>query len=562
MKLLLVLLIGASASAALARLSDGKVQYKVVNNELREEVSPGFHFNKEAPANLIVSGGKEVAPSTKEEHSLVFPLKEVGTKSFTVSFYVCDDKKTVCEEHTVPMSVKNGQVALNGKTEEAPAVPAKKAVAKKASGPSVNAHGFIDNDLEGALALAKKSNQLILADYGAPWCPACLRLESEVFGTREFEKLTKNVVKLYLNADNAANKEFGKKYHIKALPTLLVLNSQGEEIYRSLDFKPVDVLAKELTPHFQKTSMDWAELEKKAHDGDKKAQRVLADHAFAMVDYENAVKWFSLLGENNSFYGSSEVSLWSDNNEKDSTKNEAKYIEVLNKWIKVLPDSYLAMSARVDLATLYKDAKKEIPADTKSELQKNIDLAHALLASDTKLKKFWSEAAGDYAPYYKEEVLYNLIQTADLLGNKEEQTKAVADLRTALEKKVLSVKRPGEVLMGLGYFRKVEWTAKEEQWLLDLDKTYPGTYAYPMKLSRFYVRAKNYEKALPYATQAVERGEGLRFQNLKALAEIQKELKQKDAALKSIEAALGLPEAKLEKNQATAKALEQMKATL
>lgn len=563
MKSILVFLIGVSTSAAFARLSDGKVQHKIVSNALHEEVSPGFHFNKDAPANLVISGGKEVAPTTKEDHSLIFPLADVGPKSFTVSFYVCDDKKTVCEEHQVPMSVKNGQVQLSAKTEAIAAAPAKKAATTaKTATPAVNSHGFIDNDLEGALSLAKKSKKLILADYGAPWCPACVRLESEVFGTREFTKLTKNVVKLYLNADDAANKEFGKKYQIKALPTLLVLNAEGEEIYRSLDFKPVDVLAKEMTPHLKKTSMDWASLEKHAAGGDKKAQRILADQAFAKLDYEAATKWYSLLGENNSFYGSAETSLWADKYEKDGAANEAKYIDVLNKWIKALPDSYLALVARVDLAKIYTENKKELPADTKAELLKNIELTHAVLASDKNLQKMWTEAAGDIAPYRKEEVLDYQISTAELLNNKEEKTKAVADLRASLEKKSLSIKRPGEVLMGLGYFRKVEWTAKEEQWLLDLDKTYPGTYAYPMKLTRFYMRAKSFDKALPYATTAVERGGGLRFTNLKTLAEVQKELKQNESARKTIDTALNLPEAKLEKNQAAIKALEEMKKAL
>jgi tetratricopeptide (TPR) repeat protein len=118
--------------------------------------------------------------------------------------------------------------------------------------------------------------------------------------------------------------------------------------------------------------------------------------------------------------------------------------------------------------------------------------------------------------------------------------KATRDTRDLLEKKTLTADRPGEVLMGLTYFKKVEWTAREEQWLLDLDKTHPGTYAYPMKLARFYMRNKSYDKALPYADLAVQRGEELRFSNLKTLAEVQKELKQKDAARKSIETALAL----------------------
>jgi thiol-disulfide isomerase/thioredoxin len=562
MKSLLMLFVSLNASVSFARLSDGKVQFKVVKNVLSGEVSPGFHFNKEAPANLVLmESKKEVAPSTKEEKALAFSLADVGANSFTANFYVCDDKKTVCEEHVVAMSVKNGKVELLGmgipveKIKEQPAL-------KKGAKLEMNSHGFVDNNLEGALALAKKKKQVLIVDYGAPWCPACVRFETEVFGTKQFAKLTKNTVKLYLNADKAANKDFGKNYNIKALPTLLVLNANGDEIYRSLDFKPTAVLAKELTPHLKKTNVNWVKLQEQATAGDKKAQRILAERAFSMLDYEAASKWYALLGENDSFYATSETSLWAGRFDADKALNESKYVEVLNKWIKALPESYIAMTARVDLANVYAENKKAVPAEVKAELLKNVELDKSVLASGEKMTKLWKEAATDYAPYYQEEVLSNLISTYALLEQKDEKTKAIAELRTLLEKKTLTADRPGEVLMGLTYFKQVEWTAREEQWLLDLDKAHPGTYAYPMKLARFYVRNKNYNKALPYADLAVQRGEELRFANLKTLAEVQKELKQKDAARKSIETALALPEAKLERYQSVTKSLEEMKKAL
>lgn len=562
MKFLIILFSGFLASVSFARLSDGKVQFKVVKGVLVGDVSSGFHFNKEAPANLVLmESKKEIEPTKKGEKGLSFSLVDVGTNSFTANFYVCDDKKTVCEEHVVAMTIKNGKVELLGlgvpveKVKEQPAL-------KKGAKLEMNSHGFVDNNLAGALALAKQKKQLVLVDYGAPWCPACVRYETEVFGTKEFAKLTKNVVKLYLNADKAVNKEFGKNYNIKALPTLLVLNADGDEIYRSLDFKPTDVIAKELAPHLKKKSVNWAKLEEQANKGDQKAQAILAERAFAMLDYEGATKWYALLGQNDSFHATSEIAVWSERFEADKALNEAKYVEVLKKWITALPESYVALTARVDLTNVYADNKKSIPADVKAELEKNITVAQAVMSSDEKMTKMWKESASDYAPYYKEEVLSHLISTYGLLDKKDDTTKAVAELRKLLENKSLSVDRPGEVLAGLTYFRKVDWTAKEEQWLLDLDKAHPGTYAYPMKLARFYMRNKNYDKALPYADLAVQRGEELRFSNLKTLAEVQKELKQKDAARKSIESALALPEAKLEKYQSVTKSLEEMKKAL
>ncbi|MFS4460556.1 thioredoxin fold domain-containing protein [Bdellovibrio sp. HCB2-146] len=569
MKFTLAFAITLLASFAQARLSDGKVHFKLEKTKVVGTVDKGFHFNKEAPASALVNG-KEIEPSIKEEKSLSF---EVGNANFVnLNLYVCDDKKTVCEEHSYGYAIQNGKLETSGgKAKADPGIAlknSKPAEEKKASPKmgllsaevKMNSHGFIENEFAIAMMQAEQKNQLVLVDYGAPWCPACVRLETEVFGTKEFQKLTKNVVKLYLNADKVANKEFGAKYKIKALPTLIVLNAKGEEIYRHLDFATTDVLVKELGPQFKKATVDWAKLEESATKGDKKAQKQLAARAMNMLDYENAVKWFEMLGEKSSDYAYSETSLWSEKYSKDSVANLQGYVQVLNKWITALPESYVSLVSRNDLAGTYDD--KQIPDTVKAELQKNVELAQALLVTEKKSKKMWKEFGMSVAPYEREEILSNMITSLKKLDKKDDVEKAKAELRGLLEKKDLSINRPGEVLAGLSYFRQVDMKDKEEQWLLDLDKANPGTYSYPMKLARFYMREKKFDQALPYAQLAVERGDGLRLSNLKVLAEVQKELKQKDAAKKSIEQALALPEAKLERYQTTTKALEDLKKSL
>lgn len=544
------------------RMTDGKATVKAEGKKLVLTVASGFHFNKDAPAALTVAG-KDMAPTKKEEQEFNFDVSKVEGQTFTVGYYICDDKKTVCEEHKENYSLQKGQLKAMAVAGVAPAVAAEKAKPEASAKVHTNSHGFIENNLQAALAKATKENKLVLVDYGAPWCPACVRLETEVFGTKLFKNATKDVVKLALNADMASNKAFGEQYKIKALPTLLILKGTGEEIYRSLDFKPAATLAKELAAEFKKKDTSLADLEKKAKAGDHKAMEAMAERSLNMLDFATATKWYEKLQDKGPVAAYAEINFWTEKNEEDSKANREGYIQVLKKWIAQDPQSYNAISARNDLADRYKEEKNGLPADVKKELEKNLEILPALASSKEKTHQLFMDwKVSDYTPYEQEEILAQWLSTSKTLKKETEEKQIVAKLQDLLKKKNLDVKRPGEILMGLGYFRKAQMTAEEEAWLTKLVKTYPDTYVYHMKMARFYSREKQFAKALPEALKAVELGDDLRFHNLKSLAEIQKELNQKEEAKKSIEQALALPEAKQEKYKSIAKSLEDLKKSL
>ncbi|WII73499.1 thioredoxin family protein [Bdellovibrio sp. 22V] len=559
MKIVVSLALFFASVSALARLSDGKVNLNIQKKILVASVAPGFHFNKEAPAHLTVMD-KESAPLKKEEKEMSFDLNGIGGKTFSVSFYVCDDKKTVCEEHKYDHVLKNGKLVA-AKTE---AAATKASLTPSTQNKSVkehlNAHGFIENDLAAALAKAKKENKLVFVDYGAPWCPACVRYETETFNTKTFKNAAKSLVKLALNADLAQNKDFGDKYKIKALPTILILNAQGEELYRMLDFKPADLLVKELKQALlQKTAM--ADLQKKAEQGDKSAISLLAEHASNSLQYEEAVKWYAKRGEASEEYANAEIMLWAQKFEEDP-KNKEKYIATLQKWIAQYPNSYTAISARNDWAEIYKD-EKSFPESVKNELAKNIQILSEVAVSNEKsvaLFKDWGVSS--YAPFEQVDLLSQWFSSAKYLKKDTEAKEIQGKLQALLKKHPFTVQRPGEIMTAAAYFRKAELTKEEGDWLLKLVEKYPDTYVYHARLASYYKRQKDYAKALPEAEKAVELGADLRFFYLKTLAEIQKELNQKEAARKSIEQALALPEAKNEKYKSVAQALEEMKKSL
>lgn len=559
MKTFLVFLILLGACGAFARLSDGKVSFAVSSGKIVGSVQKGFHFNKEAPAAFVMKGA-EIAPLIKEEQQMVFALPAKEREAFELGFYVCDDKKTVCEEHKMVFVVDGGKLKPAGEG-AAKGSPVKEAATKVAKKVVKNHHGFIVNDLEAAKAIAKKTKKNILVDYGAPWCPACVRLETEVFGTKLFKAATKDLVLVYINADLTENKAFGKQYEIKAIPTVLLLNAEGAELYRSLDFVPAAEFSKRILT--AKKNMKFRdELTKLAESGDKAAMLLLAERAAASMDNETAVKWYLAAGSQSDRYALAEMSLWYSKVGADKTMEEG-FVAVHKKWMENKPLSYVSVSAANDWAGYLKREKKNLPSELKSRLAENLEFLKKLTSSRPETLQ-WMAGLDSYiaSPAERAEALVMRMTAADLLENKAESEAAKAELVGEMKSLNLSEKRPGEIMAVQSYFRVAGMKAEEESWLLKLQNADPTNYVPYMRLAYYYSRNNAYDKALPQAQKAVELGPDLRLYNLKHLAEIQKELKQKDDARRTVDIALADPEVKTERFKDLLKSLEDLKKSL
>lgn len=103
-------------------------------------------------------------------------------------------------------------------------------------------------DTQQALAKARTEQKLVLLNFtGSDWCPWCIRLEKEVFSTPEFAAYAKtNLIlvlvdfprKKQLSEDQKkANSKLAAKYGIEGLPTLVVLDSTGNQLGK-LGYEP------------------------------------------------------------------------------------------------------------------------------------------------------------------------------------------------------------------------------------------------------------------------------------------------------------------------------------
>jgi thiol-disulfide isomerase/thioredoxin len=557
----LILSILAVSSSSFARLSDGKAHLKLKGSQIVASVDSGFHFNKDAPAALVM-GEESVDAVKKEPKEFVFDAAKVGQKSFAVNFYVCDDKNTVCESHEEKYQITGGKlVATSGDQGKNAAKEA--AVAAVPEAPlKKNKHGFYEDSFNLALKLAAKEKKLVLVDFNAPWCPSCIRLDSEAFGDPVFIKATEKFIKLSLNVDKPALKAIGKKYDITAIPTIIVMNAKGEELTRILDFKPAAVLAKELGNFQAGSKATLTDLRKKAEAGDSAARKVLAEQAYAALKYDDAVKWLAPLKETSLLLANSEIRVAESAYDKDKKKS-ADYQKTFEKWIAVYPHSVDAIEWRPDLMKLIKGESKTASAEVKKIGKENIAEIDALLSSGKdRAEAFAVNRFGDMTGFEKAELLGQKTESYKLMDETTKADEAAALLAKEVAAFKLSEERPGQILVALQYMKTAKMKTETKEWLEKLVKTYPDTDVYYRKLAGFYIKEKQFDQALPFAEKAAAIKSDLVLYNLKILAEVHKELKQKQQAITIIDRALAMPEAKFESNKATVTGLQELQKSL
>lgn len=94
-----------------------------------------------------------------------------------------------------------------------------------------NADTTWQTNLDSTLQDAKNTNKPIFIDFYADWCSYCKELnESTLSDPNVKKKLNRDYVKVDINTDQ--NPDLSSRYKIYSLPTIVILNSNGQEIKR------------------------------------------------------------------------------------------------------------------------------------------------------------------------------------------------------------------------------------------------------------------------------------------------------------------------------------------
>lgn len=101
---------------------------------------------------------------------------------------------------------------------------------------------FLNNNLQTAITMAQSRDKLIFVDTYAPWCIPCKKMEA-VFRDPELANyFNKTFVNLRVDMEGAGGKEIHKRYNVAFLPTLMILDSDGNVKYMVDELMTADAL--------------------------------------------------------------------------------------------------------------------------------------------------------------------------------------------------------------------------------------------------------------------------------------------------------------------------------
>ena len=195
-------------------------------------------------------GAAKGTPRTsRKRHSLArWILAALVVACGTIAAYCfLGQKETVVPSEEGEASVEE-KVKKRGRIPEVDPVKVAECVAKvrqinERADPAV-LRGWID-DFDEAKRLAAKERKLILVDFsGSDWCGWCMKLDKEVFATEEFlSKAPKKFILLMIDSprdktrlsEKSAKQNPGlrQRYGIRGYPTVLILDSRGEVLYKT-----------------------------------------------------------------------------------------------------------------------------------------------------------------------------------------------------------------------------------------------------------------------------------------------------------------------------------------
>lgn len=521
-----------------AGITDNQILYKVEKEKIKITAKKGFHLNVESPSSIKFDGASEkIKPQSKTEKLFVFNInKNAGYAE--INIYACDDAKTVCEPH-------KKEIVFNGEKPKAPKENTKKEFNKISE-----------------VSLQSQNGKPTLLMFSAPWCPACIRMQTETLHQKSVQKQLGKVNFLKLNSDEVDNYELSQKFKVRAIPTMILLDKSGAEVFRWLDYQSAAQFEKNLKEEVSKI-IDAEELMKQAKSGDTEAARKLAYRAYNALEFEEAIKWFFLsnIPADQNYKVAAEISRAQDQAAADE-KLKDEYLQALQKGITQSSSEVDRLRWSLD----YFETKKELKSlDEEStpklkELTQKID---ELYANPKAARKAFSESTyGNYEGFEEEELLWLKSRAYKILGMTTEKESADQKTIKLIKDKKLSEQEPGKTLLAISYLKEAGDVELVNSLYSKLIKKNSTTYVYYEKYARYLKSKKDLPKALELTNEALKYPQGNEPQLSLLKASILKEMNKNEEALALINQTLSHENIGHKRFSGTAKKLNELKSEL
>ncbi len=508
-------------------------------------LTEGFHFNEKAPNSLVLDG-KTLKPTRLESRKVEFTGLPPKWSAGRAALYVCDDAVTFCEPRMIELK---GATSANKKAEK---------ISSSRSKGKVNKHGFIEDDLNRALELARKQKQPVLIDFSARWCPGCIRLEGEIFDQPAFKKMTRGIVKLKIDVDRFENNVLSEKYKVKGIPTLLVINADQEEVDRLYDYQPLPTL-EQFFKSVQENPASLRELTEKVKGKDPTIMRLLGVRLLGAGRYQESVELLSQVQPTPVELLNARVKAAAAKF-SDDPKTKDDYVKVLREAIQAEPSSTRSIAWRQDLV-----ARLDDKAEIAKVSREGVAVADVLLKDHTKIPEaVKGDLVGEFTGYEPLLIATNravLVESSQPPKDEELQAwQKAADIGRDLK---IPASKTGPSMRYLITLFEAERFAEADALTRELLKREPGNPELQRRQLRALLGLKNYSEAIKVGEAAIKNSYGRNeYWVAESLAKAYIGANRKDEARALIDRYLGRADADWSNMKSSRQSLEQMKAAL
>lgn len=310
-----------------------------------------------------------------------------------------------------------------------------------------------DTVFDNVLAKARAENKLIFIDCYAVWCGPCKYMDANIFPDKELGEFhNENFINLKYDMEKPYGMKIRKNYGIKAYPSFLYLDGNGEVVHRFVgstakpaDFLTISRLATDTENNFRAVNQRILQGDRRAttindylkmNYGATNADSLINDHFRLVNEQEKMSKstWELMKNHGSSFDGAAfhhfkaNIQAYLKAFGEEAT-NEYIY-SVMSQTYRKSPTDYETLKALNP--TLYDQHQREI----------NFRKANSSFSKDKTSKEAWNEyisRAGEFItgnsphPGYINSIARNIIDNYATFKDKASVVKAVEWVQTALK---------------------------------------------------------------------------------------------------------------------------------
>lgn len=102
-----------------------------------------------------------------------------------------------------------------------------------------------NTDMNTAFQQAQASNKMVFADFYADWCHYCQEMDSVTYTDPDVQqRIAQSYIAVKIDTDD--NPDLSSRYAIYGLPTIIIFNSNGQEIKRIEGYQSASQLMSQL----------------------------------------------------------------------------------------------------------------------------------------------------------------------------------------------------------------------------------------------------------------------------------------------------------------------------